>query len=95
MADLHDNTELIRAIGEGYRNFIPVETVAHTTFWDVAHLFWDWWSSYCLAFFLLFYDQLDTIVSWGGFVLLIVRLVADGPRAYKTLKDYLRGKQGS
>jgi hypothetical protein len=53
---------------------------------------WDTWASYCLSVFLLFYDQLDTIVSAGGFVLLVVRLLADGPRAYKTLKDYINGK---
>lgn len=56
------------------------------------HDFWDWWASYTLSIFLLFYDQLDTIVSVGGFVLLIIRLIADGPRAYKTLKDYFNGK---
>ncbi len=59
---------------------------------DFLHEFWDWYASYVLSLFLLFYDRLDSVVSIGGFVLLIIRLIADGPRAYRTLKDYYNGK---
>ena len=50
-------------------------------------------TSYAIALFAMFYAHIDQIVSWGGFVLLIVRLIADGPRAYKTLKDKLHGEK--
>jgi hypothetical protein len=46
-------------------------------------------TSYVIAFFLMFVSHVDSIVSWGGLILLFVRLIADGPRAYEVMKDKL------
>lgn len=80
-------------LGAGYLDHLPnlAIPVEHTS--GLLYIFWDWYSSYVLSLFLMFYGSLDNIVSWGGFVLLIIRLIADGPRAYRTLKDYVNGKQ--
>lgn len=100
--DLHDNEKMLRAIGAEFREHIPLvntpidgtglSEVTVSPVWEVLHQFWDLYSSYTLSLFLMFYGSLDNIVSWGGFVLLIIRLIADGPRAYRTLKDYFNGK---
>lgn len=92
MPDKHDTELLAKAVGQFYKDKLPLPPLHDYGIGDVLHQFWDWWSSYTLSAFLLFYDKLDSIVSVGGFVLLIIRLIADGPRAYKTLKDYFNGK---
>ncbi len=92
MHDKHDTDIVVDAIGQYYRDQMPLPPIPEMGLWGVVQQFWDWWSSYTLSIALLFWDKLDSIVSAGGFVLLIIRLIADGPRAYRTLKDYLHGK---
>lgn len=47
-------------------------------------------TSYLIAVGMLFCSNIDQIVTWGGFVLLVVRLIADVPRAYRTLNKALK-----
>lgn len=83
---------IIYYIGAGYLDHAPNVAPVAGSLGDTLHIFWDWYSSYALSLFLMFYGQLDDIVSVGGFILLIIRLIADGPRAYRTLKGYFNGK---
>lgn len=78
---------LFSYLGAGYLALLPVDEST-----NILSVFWDWYSSYTLSLFLMFTTALPDVVSWGGFVLLIVRLIADGPRAYRVLKDKFGGK---
>lgn len=84
-------------LGAGYldhlSSVVPVSSHA-TPLWDLLYYFWDGYSSYVLGAFLMLFGNIDSIVSWGGFILLIVRLIADGPRAWRTIKDWRKhGKE--
>lgn len=46
-------------------------------------------ASYGLAFFMMIYGASDQILAIGGLVLLLVRIVADGPRAIRNVKGWL------
>jgi hypothetical protein len=91
--DPHDAQVLAKAIGEGYRDHMPLPPMHTYGVGDVLYYIWDSYMSYVLALFLLFYDNIDQVVSWGGFILLIVRLIADGPRAARTIKEWINGKR--
>ena len=47
-------------------------------------------TSYVVAFGLLLSSNLDSFLSWGGLLLLVIRLIADGPRAWKNIKGAWR-----
>jgi hypothetical protein len=51
------------------------------------HDFLEAGTSYIVAVWAILYTNIDSIVSWGGLLLLFIRLIADAPRAYKVLKD--------
>jgi hypothetical protein len=88
-----EQVPVLSYIGAGYLDRVPNAPVASHSIVETLHVFWDWYASYALAFFLLFYDNVDSIVSWGGFILLMVRLIADGPRAWRTIKEWKNGKR--
>jgi len=44
--------------------------------------------SYTIALFTLLYANTDMILSIGGLVLLVIRLLADTPRAIRTIKGW-------
>lgn len=49
---------------------------------------WDASMSYVLAFVALMYTNSDVILQVGGLILLVVRLIADAPRAWATVKGW-------
>jgi hypothetical protein len=51
---------------------------------------WDTVLSYLVALGTIILGNMDSIVSWGGFLLLIVRLIADVPRAYNQIRSLFK-----
>ena len=47
-------------------------------------------TSYVVALGLLLSSNLDSFLSWGGLLLLVIRLVTDGPRAWKNIKEWFK-----
>ncbi len=54
------------------------------------HEILDSFTSYLVAFGLLISSNTDTILTWGGLALLVIRLVADAPRAWKNIRSTWR-----
>lgn len=47
-------------------------------------------SSYIIVLMALVVSQADSILTWGGLLLLCVRLIADLPRAWAVLKKAVK-----
>lgn len=47
-------------------------------------------TSYIVAFGLLIAHNTDSILAWGGIALLVIRLIADTPRAWANIKGWFR-----
>jgi hypothetical protein len=47
--------------------------------------------SYVIAFVLMFASHVNELVQWGGLILLVVRLIADAPRALEAIKGWRSG----
>lgn len=96
MRDTHDTDVLAQAVGQYYKDQMPLPPAPHGML-DILHMTFGAYVSYGLGIFLTFYGHfqamLPDIVSWGGFILLIVRLIADGPRAGRTIKEWINGKK--
>lgn len=45
-------------------------------------------TSYIVAFGLVIASNTDSILAWGGIALLVIRLIADTPRAWKNIKGW-------
>lgn len=48
----------------------------------------DMTSSYVIGFMLLLSQNSDTILAFGGMVLLVIRFIADAPRAWKNIRGW-------
>lgn len=57
-----------------------------------VHDFWGAVATYSAAALALFTQNSSTLISIGGAVLLIARLVVEIPQAVRTIKTLLRGK---
>ena len=47
-------------------------------------------TSYGVAFVVLLNTNSDTILAFGGMALLLVRFIADAPRAWSNIKGWFR-----
>lgn len=47
-------------------------------------------TSYLVALFLIITSNMDHLTLWGGLLLFVVRMIADGPRAFKQIKRWFR-----
>ena len=52
------------------------------------HDFIDGLTSYAVAFVVLLSTNSDTILAFGGMALLVIRFIADAPRAWKNIKGW-------